>query len=190
MSGKRCVGDKRQTNVVLLCEDQQHEVFLRRFLQKMGWTHRNMTVVLSPSGKGSAEQFVRKRFVKELAEYRRARNRVSVTLVVMIDGDQKGPAKRRIELKDACQEQNVAFLKSEERVLIAVPTWRIETWFAYLDGKDVDETKRDYQRLPRPRECRRHVDKLTEMCETNALRSPAPPSLASACNEYNERMAS
>lgn len=36
MSGKRCVGDKRQTNVVLLCEDQQHEVFLRRFLQEYG----------------------------------------------------------------------------------------------------------------------------------------------------------
>ena len=190
MSRGRRVGDKRQTSVVLLCEDQQHAVFVRRLLREMGWTHSNMrTEFLSP-GSGSAEQFVRERFVKELAEYRRVRNRVSATLVVMIDGDRLGPARRRAELKDACQSQGVAFLESAERVLIAVPTWQIETWFAYLDGEDVDETKRDYRRLSRPRDCERHVDKLAEMCRRNALRSPAPRSLVSACDEYKERLAS
>lgn len=124
----------------------------------------------------------------ELNEYRRRRNDVSTMLVVMIDGDQRGLEKRRGDLKAACDKQDVRFVEPEDRVLIAVPTWRIETWLAYLGGEDVDETKHDYPNLRRPRDCQTHIEALADMCRNNRLRPPAPESLASACNDYRRIM--
>ena len=177
--------------MVVLCEDRQHEVFVRKFLQKMGW-QGSIRTEKAPPGEGSAEQFVKKQFVKELAEYRRNRNRVSIALVVMIDGDDRGPAERRAELEAACRKKKVPFVDSTERVLIVVPTWEIETWIAYLEKEDrtVNETTNDYPRLSKPRKCQPHVEKLAGMCRKKQLSESAPPSLLSACDEYNKRMAS
>ena len=105
-------------------------------------------------------------------------------LVVMIDGDQRGLEKRRGDLKAMCDKQDVRFVEPKDRVLIVVPTWRIETWLAYLGGMDVDETKSDYPKLKRPRECQRHVEALAGMCRNNKLRPTAPESLVAACKEY------
>lgn len=129
--------------------------------------------------------------MKELATYRRIRNRVSTALVVMIDGDDRGPAERRAELEAACRKEKVPLVRSTERVLIVVPTWNIETWIAYLDPKncdDVDETVNDYPRFSQPRDCQPHVKELADMCRNK--QAPALPSLLSACNEYNNWMAS
>lgn len=75
-----------------------------------------------------------------------------------------------------------------ERVALLVLTWNIETWFAYLDGATVDEARGNYPRLPRERECQRHVDALVEMCRGGALRPPSPDSLNLACIEYHRRI--
>jgi hypothetical protein len=68
-------------------------------------------------------------------------------------------------------------------VLILVPARRIETWVAYLDGKDVDE-KETYPKLGRERDCQAGVEKLVDMCDKGQLRSPAPPSLQKACEDF------
>ena len=69
-----------------------------------------------------------------------------------------------------------------------IPTWNIETWFAYLDGGAVDEARSDYPRLPRERDCQRHVTVLADMCRAGALRQPCPPSLDRTCDEYRVRL--
>ena len=147
----------RNVQVVLLCEDRQHETFGRRFLAKAGWTIRHIRVEMAPKGRGSGEQFVRNRFPEELEAYRRRKHRVSVALLVMVDGDNQGVERRVAELDSACRERNIRCRDPGEQVLVFVPTWRIETWFAYLGGETVDEEKRDYPRLSRPRECQPHV---------------------------------
>lgn len=174
----------RNARIVLLCEDTQHETFGRRFLKKMGWSNHQLRVLKAPGGRGSAEQFVRKRFPEELEEHRRRKNRVSVALIVMLDGDDRGVDRRIAELDDACRQRNVPCRDVGEHVLVFVPTWRIETWLAYLGGETVDEEKRNYPRLPRPRDCQPHVDRLAAMCRSDALREPAPSSLIAACTEY------
>lgn len=178
----------RRVNIVLLCEDTQQEAFLRRFLESMGWDKRRMRILRATGGAGSGEQFVRTRFPAELSSYRQNRNRVANALVVMIDGDNRGVQGRIAQLTEACQEIQVAPLVQDERVAIFVPTSNIETWLAYLDGETVDEARRDYPRLPRERDCRRHVDALVAMCHEKRLRDPAPASLASACDEYRNRL--
>lgn len=131
-----------------------------------------------------AEQFVREHFPEQLEEHRRRRNRVSVALIVMVDGDDRGVDQRIAGLDDACRQRNIPSREPSENVLVLVPTWRIETWLAYLGGETVDEEKRDYPRLPRPRDCQPHVDRLADMCRSDALRKPAPSSLVAACTEY------
>ena len=54
----------RNVNVVILCEDRQHEAFARRFLALAGRSVRVQRVEVSPKGRGSGEHFVRKRFAK------------------------------------------------------------------------------------------------------------------------------
>ena len=75
----------RRVNIVLLCEDTQQEVFLRRFLKKMGWDSRRIRIERAPGGTGSGEQFVRTKFPTELRAYRQNRNRDPALLVASAD---------------------------------------------------------------------------------------------------------
>ena len=174
--------------MTLLCEDTQQEVFARRFFEKMGWDTRQIRPVKAPGGRGSAEQFIRRQFPIELKALRRQHGNVS--LVTMVDGDRFGLSMRLKQLDSACDEETVPRRRSNESVFVFVPTWCIETWLAYLDvesvtdDESVTEDKSDYPRLERQRDCKRHVEKLVRMCQTNQLREPAPPSLAAACLEY------
>lgn len=43
----------RRVQLVLLCEDNQHEAFARRFLNAMGWETRAMRVEKAPGGRGA-----------------------------------------------------------------------------------------------------------------------------------------
>ena len=172
----------RRVRAVLLCEDLQHEVFVRRFFKKYGWDTRWWRVERAPPGRGSAEQFVRKQYPAELADFRRL-GRQEIALVVMIDGDERGLAGRRKDLLDACQSAGVEPRAPSERVMVFVPTWSIESWIAYLNGQDVEESKH-YPRLARESDCQPHVNALAEMCSKQALRAPAPESLRVACDEY------
>ncbi len=180
----------RNVQLVLICEDRQHEVFARRFLNRAGWSTRRMRVEMIPPGRGSAVQFVQERFPIELSAYRSKRHQVGQAAIVLLDGDDQGVAARLQQFAKACESRGVQPRQYGERVAFFVPTWNIETWLAYLDGESVDENRKDYPRLARPRDCQRHVDQLHQMCEQGALRQPSPPSLDAACEEYRQRLMS
>lgn len=122
----------RTVRVVLVCEDTQHEAFARRFLKEVGWHLRAIRVERAPQGRGSGEQFVRERFPSELCGLRANRGRTA--LIAVVDGDRKGVQGRVADFEGACRTQGVPPRGTEENVLLLVPTWRIETWLAYLDG--------------------------------------------------------
>ncbi len=173
----------RNVRIVLLCEDTQHETFAKKLLVELGWSLRHFRILRPPPGKGSAEQYVRETFPNELRAVR-SKSGERAYLIAMIDGDAKGVAGRRVSLDTACAEQQVAPLNDADQVLLCVPTWNIETWLAYLDGEVVEETKGDYPRLNRPRDCVPHIQTLTEMCNQQTLRPPFPPSLQDTCTQY------
>ena len=52
--------------------------------------------------------------------------------MVMIDGDRDGIRGRMDELDDACTKAETSPRNSEDQILVFIPTWRIETWLAYL----------------------------------------------------------
>lgn len=175
--------------VVILCEDRQHEVFARRFLKCAGKRFRVRRIEISPKGRGSGEQFVRERFAKELVEYRRQRHRVELALVVLIDADGREVAERIRQVESSSIGAGHRQREQDERVGIFVPARNIETWFAYLDGQTVNEDA-VYSRLKRERDCQRHVECLHDMCQHGQLRQPSPRSLEAACAEYRSRLQS
>jgi hypothetical protein len=177
---------KRKAEVILLCEDDQHESFAKRFLAGRGIPKAKIRVKKSPGPRGSAEQWVRHEFVNAVRTYRS--RHVQHVVMVVIDGDRSSPAERIEQLDTACREDKLDPRHKDERIAVFVPRWHIETWIAYLGGASVDENVK-YPKLDRPRTCQDAVDELIRMCDQCKLRSPAPPSLEAACEEYQSRLA-
>lgn len=168
----------RKANLVLLCEDSQHEAFARRFLQADGWHPRRIRVEKAP--RGSGEAWVRQRYPVEL---RARRAGPATALAVVIDGDGRTVAQRLQQLDASCRAGDVAPRDSDEPVAIFVPCRNIETWIAYLSGNEVEEFPQ-YPRLARERDCLPAVRSLKAMCDAGALRQPTPPSIQASCTEY------
>lgn len=165
-----------QPKIIVVCEDKQQETFIRRFFKK-----RNLRIhaVSRPSG-GAGDQFVREAFPAQLDAVRKRGG----TLVAMIDADKSDVAQRQQQMDEACKRRDIRPRVPGDNAAVLVPRRNIETWFAYLDGEQVDETCR-YDRLKNENECSRHVDELWEMCtRRQRLRTPSPVSLEAACREY------
>lgn len=171
---------------MLLCEDKQHRVFVRRFLLKMGWRDHQVRIRTAGPGDGSAVQYVRNQFGAELKEH--LSRHVSQALMVMVDADYRSVRERVAEFDSQCKKHGLP--KRPDGVLVFVPKWNIETWLEYLAGKTVDESNRDYRPSSRKSDRARHVDALVEMCRSRELRQPAPDSLTAACIEWQRWAAS
>ena len=88
------------TWIILLCEDRQHEVFMRTFLVGRGVPARRMRIEIAPKGIGSAERFVRNQYPQEVKTYRSKCNHLNIALAVMLDADIKKVVDRLNELDD------------------------------------------------------------------------------------------
>ena len=177
----------RRVKIVLLCEDSQHEAFIRRFLKGMGWNTRELRVEKSPSASGSAEQWVREEFPNELRIHRQRKQRAASALIAMIDADSRSVQDRINELENECKSKLIPFRTDDEAVAISVPKRNIETWIHYLNGEWVNEDA-TYSKLDRERGCKPAVYKLVNLCKSSGLVADAPPALITACDEYSMRI--
>jgi len=128
---------RTKIRAIVLCEDRAQEHFVRKLCEELG--HRPVRVVVAPQGRGSAEQWVRKHYPDEIKKLRGHGDEL-VGLVAMTDGDRFGVTERKQDLGAALTETGLEARKDDERIAICVPTWSIETWFAWLCGLErVDE---------------------------------------------------
>ena len=131
---------------------------------------------------GAGDQFVRNIYPGQLDAVRKRGG----ILVAMIDGDHFDVAQRYKQLEDACNLRDIPPRTSSDNVAILVPRRNIETWLAYLNGEEVNETT-EYPKLERENECSQHVEELWKMCTRDQkLRVPSPASLEVACDEYRK----
>lgn len=175
----------RTIEVIVVCEDSQHEAFLRRALGGLGYHRRKIRVEKSPSGRGAADAWVLQRLPALLRVYRQ--RQVEHVVILMMDVDRSSLKERQQQLDDICRAQGVDPRAPDERVAVLLPGRNIETWLAYLNGKDVDETSA-YAKLRFAGDYQLHVDALLDGCQRGQLREPVPPSLAHACQEYHARI--
>jgi hypothetical protein len=141
--------------VIVVLEDSRHEMLVRRYLKKKGMGEREMRIERSPSGRGSAEGWVRKTFLTEVNEYRR--RQAKTALLVVIDADTRSVQDRWNQLDGALEEAGKQRVNVEhEQIARLVPKRNIETWILCLNGNDVDEEadykkeRNDWSDLERP----------------------------------------
>lgn len=103
-----------------------------------------MRVVKSPSGEGSAEQWVRERFAIEVEAYRG--RQAETRLIILIDADTHTVRQRIRQLDRALEQADVAPINNRmDAIVRLIPKRNIETWILCLNGVAVDE-KTDYKK--------------------------------------------
>jgi len=127
------------SQVIIVCEDRQHEVFMRTFLISRGVSPRRIRVRIATKGKGSGEQYVRRQYPSEVKIYRGKCHHLNITLATMIDADTKSVVDRQNKLDTSLLEAQLKRWQENERIGIFVPKRNIETWLYYLMGHAVDE---------------------------------------------------
>lgn len=172
-------------SIVLLCEDKKTETFVRTFLRHRNFKRHDIeTLPLPGSDGGAGEQWVREKYPEQLKAIRQQPN---AYLIVVIDADDGTIDKRHRDLEEACEAESISPRNNRDKnVLHIIPRRNIETWLAYLDGENVNETT-DYKTKCRnlcPKECAHH---LYDMCHVDQrLRKPVPDSLLRTCEEYRK----
>lgn len=165
----------RRAAWIVLCEDEQHYAFARRFLELMTRPELRQTYKRVARGHSG----VRAEFPRELAAVRKQGGRAA--LLVVVDADGQGVDTRRRYVQELCEGPDG--LTGTDPVAIVVPERNIETWIRWLDGQPVDATS-EYPRLARERDCKPAVKKLRQACDTKSLPPNAPESLQDACREF------
>jgi hypothetical protein len=125
--------------VIVLVEDDHHKMLIYRYLIECGWERHAIRIQQSPSGRVSAESWVRKRFVKETIVYRSRQARALTALIVMIDADTRTVQDRLSQLDQALTDSGQQTVADTERIARLIPKRNVETWILCLNEQAVDE---------------------------------------------------
>lgn len=178
----------RRVRLDVLCEDRQHESFVRKLLKGLGINLRQCQFDIAPSGQQSAEQYVRQNYPTLVAAYRRRNYQSDLGLVVLVDADANTVQERKDELDEALESEGESSREASDRVALFVPRRNIETWIWNLRGERVDEVS-SYPRLERESNCKDAVTKLVEILrEEETLLAPLTPSLRDAIRNELPRL--
>lgn len=128
---------------IVLVEDTHQGMLVRRCLKGLGVGSHQMRIEPSPSGAGSAENWVRKRFAEEAVVYRSRKARTA--LIVVVDADSYTVQVRLGQLDQALKDRGKPVVAEGERIARLVPKRNVETWILCLNETEVDEEK-DYKR--------------------------------------------
>ncbi len=174
----------KASQIIILCEDKAHEVFVKHFLKKWGVKPRAIRVPTYPNGKGSGKKHVEDNISTE-AEALRSRHASTILLVIQ-DADQLSVD----QIKANLNAKLLSPRDDHEPIAYIIPKWHIQTWIAYLDGKNVNEEDKNiyknmYGKLSESKDAHQFIDKLADHCRQNIQLETPPDSLFAACEEFN-----
>lgn len=137
----------KPTEVIVLCEDYRQSAFTLSYLKRCG-INRGIRPLLSPHGRGSAEQWVRSQYPIQVEAYRLAKSRKHTWLIVVVDADMATVARRlgqmNAALKQAGDHRLHEIDAENEKIARLVPRRNIETWILALNAVQVNEVD-DYK---------------------------------------------
>jgi len=176
----------RAARMIVLCEDLQHAVFIRRLLKDLGFPSRRIRIERAQTGKGAADRFVLDTYPEEVKEYRSRASYMKIGLVTLIDADTDPVPQRYRQLNEELEAEDLDRRGDDEKICILVPKRNIETWIYALQGENVKEDQ-SYPKLEREGGCQPAVEQLVAF-----LRDGWPndiiPSLKRGCRELNSRL--
>lgn len=129
----------KPSQVIVVLEDDHHKMLVYRYLINRGLNNHSIRIERSPSGEGSAESWVRTRFIKEVKVYRGRQARASTALIVVIDADAHGVQEKFTQLDQALKNGGITAVDGDEQIARLVPKRNVETWILCLNGQPVDE---------------------------------------------------
>jgi hypothetical protein len=137
--------------ILVLAEDQRQQQLIYRFPVLAGIRPHQLSFQLSPSGRGSAEQWVRENFARLAAKCRARNARASTGMLALIDADNRSVEERRNELDRGLESiGHHPIDPNRDPIARLIPRRNIETWILYLSSSatarpEVNETQ-DYKR--------------------------------------------
>jgi hypothetical protein len=131
----------------LLAEDKHHESLALRLADKLGLVGP-ISVSVAPGGVGAASAWVVRQYAKHVRNIIRKRPSERVALLVLIDGDNQGVVRRKLELDTALREAGEQPRAKDEPIVFLVPTWSIETWLITPPAQTESETVKPLLREP------------------------------------------
>lgn len=134
----------KPSSMIAIVEDERHEMLFRRYLKRCGMGPNQVTYIRSPSGAGSAEQWVRARFAKEVSAYRTRRAKAATALLLVIDADTHAVPTRLAQLDQALRNAGIQIVEADEQIARLVPKRNVETWILCLSDEAVNE-ETDYK---------------------------------------------
>jgi hypothetical protein len=134
----------RPSFVIVVVEDERHRMLVYRCLRRHGLSPRQIRTKTSPSGQGSAEQWVRSTYSDEVKAHRIRCAGATAALIVMIDADTHSVQGRLAQLSQALAESGMQPIDHNEQVARLVPKRNVETWILCLNGQAVNEAD-DYK---------------------------------------------
>nr|NJM01611.1 hypothetical protein [Desulfobacula sp.] len=154
----------KASQIIILCEDKAHEVFVRHFLKKWGVKPRAIRVPPYPNGKGSGKKHVEDNISPEAEALRR--RHASTILLVIQDADEFSVD----QIKSNLDAKLLPPRDANEPIVYIIPKWHIQTWIAYLDGNNVDEEDKDtyknrYGKLSESKDAHPFIDNLADSCK-------------------------
>ncbi len=171
---------KRQSQVILLCEDKQQRTFVERLLKQLTFKNKIRPLPL-PAGRGAGEQYVRQNYATQVQELRRRTGQLQLGLVVVVDADTYEVVDRERQLADELKSAGLSSRAADERVIHFIPKRNIMTWIEFLLRKQqVNETDTYPELKGRERECQPAIDRLVEIFRSNKLPENCPASLVTA----------
>ena len=147
----------RPSRIFALVEDRRQERFLFRFLVHCGLRRDEILIEISPAGKGSAEQWVRENFPRQMSKCRNRNTRASTGMFVMRDADTFTVAERLRQLDEALVAAGDPPIgEDHDPIARLIPKRNVETWIVYLylrgASKSPIDEEQDYKRTRDPDE--------------------------------------
>jgi hypothetical protein len=169
----------RNLTAVILCEDLQSQVLLRRYLKARGFAR--IRVLPLPAACG--EQYVRENYAGNVNAQRKSS--VAQVLVVHIDADKSSVQNRHNQLAGELVAKGLLPRSADEPIALVVPRYETETWLHHYQGRDGINETQSYSKFQDNEAAAAipAVEALIELVEGRAAVPPNLPSLAIAVDE-------
>ncbi len=128
---------KKGVRIDILLEDRAFDRFVRKALASFGFDQHKVHVEPYPVGKNT-KQWVTQQYPAKVQLYRR-KAAGQVALLVGTDADEQTVQQRCNALAAALDQADMPRRKDDERIVLWVPKWHIETWILALLGQNVNE---------------------------------------------------
>ena len=173
------------SQVIVLCEDLQAQVFLRRPLLHHGIPKRAILMEPLPSG-GAAGRFVLQRYPDGVLACRTRAARAATAFVAHCDADPISTvAARHAAFASTLAGTGQPARDPSEAIIELVPKRNIETWIHLLLGNRTVNEQIDYPKFSdRERECGPAAEAFADHARMRTSPSPTLPSLEDGLNEF------